>query len=331
MDPQFLQGNNGSRQYKQHQEIMSQNWVASRTIFLTVHGSQAFGMATATSDLDLKGVCIPPRAVRDDLFHKFAQIENPPFVERSCQHLLNPANPKVESIVYSFRKYIELATLVNPTIIELMWVDPKFIVSQHPIWQVIQENRGFFLSRKARQTYLGYAKQQLAKIERHRKWLLLEKQPAQPNRKDFGLNGAEATREYAEAERYIRRQVESWNLAQFEGLDDDARHELKEQCWDAVNHLNQSAHIDWTNWPQAYFDAALVKLQNEVQMPRDVLGLIAAEKRYQDALREWQGYLRWKNGRNPARQALEIKHRFDTKHASHLVRLLRQGLAACRT
>lgn len=136
---------------------MSQNWVASRTIFLTVHGSQAFGMATATSDLDLKGVCFPPRAVRDDLFHKFEQIENPPFVERSCQHLINPANPKVESIVYSFRKYIELAALVNPTIIELMWVDPKFIVSQHPIWQVIQKNRGLFLSRKARQTYLGYS------------------------------------------------------------------------------------------------------------------------------------------------------------------------------
>ncbi len=74
-----------------------------------------------------------------------------------------------------------------------------------------------------------------------------------------------------------------------------------------------------------------MKLQNEVQMPRDVLGLIAAEKRYQDALREWQGYLRWKNGRNPARQALEIKHRFDTKHASHLVRLLRQGLEIMET
>ena len=90
---------------------MSQNWVAFRTIFLTVHGSQAFGMATAVSDLDLKGVCIPPRAVRDDLFHKFEQIENAPFVERSCQHLINPANPKVESVIYSLRKYVELTAL----------------------------------------------------------------------------------------------------------------------------------------------------------------------------------------------------------------------------
>jgi hypothetical protein len=45
-----------------------------------------------------------------------------------------------------------LAALVNPTILESMWVSPKFVVARHPIWEMRAENR------QARQTYLGYSK-----------------------------------------------------------------------------------------------------------------------------------------------------------------------------
>lgn len=310
---------------------MSQDWIKSRTIFLTIHGSRAFGMATETSDVDLKGVCVPPRDVRDNLFHKFEQAGNAPFVDEQFGHLRNPANPKIESVIYSLKKYIGLAALVNPTILELLWVDPKFVVARHPLWEMLVANRNIFLSRKARQTYLGYAKQQLSKIERHRKWLRLEKEPVQPTRGQFGLEGPTVSREFGEADRYIRRQIELWNMSPFQELDDDARHDLKELCWELSSHLNQAAHVDWENWPDSYYKAALIKLQNTIQMPKNVLGLIAAEKRYQDALKEWQGYQRWKNDRNPARQALEIKHGFDSKHASHLVRLLRQGIEVMET
>jgi hypothetical protein len=202
---------------------------------------------------------------------------------------------------------------------------------EHPIWKMLGAHRRLFLSKKARQTYLGYAKQQLSKIERHRKWLRLDAAPSQPTRADFGLKNPDVAREYAEADRYIRRQIETWNMSEYKEIDDDARYNLKELCWDLTSHLHQAAVVNWENWPDSYFCAALVKLQNTVQMPKDTLGLIMAEKRYHDALREWQGYQHWAKERNPVRQELERKHGFDCKYASHLVRLLRQGIEVMET
>jgi uncharacterized protein len=43
------------------------------------------------------------------------------------------------------------------------------------------------------------------------------------------------------------------------------------------------------------------------------------------ALQEWKQYNTWLENRNPMRAELEKKYQYDTKHASHLVRLLCQG------
>ena len=50
------------------------------------------------------------------------------------------------------------------------------------------------------------------------------------------------------------------------------------------------------------------------------------ERAFRSAMREWRQYQGWKQHRNPARAALEAAHGYDTKHASHLVRLLRMAL-----
>lgn len=49
------------------------------------------------------------------------------------------------------------------------------------------------------------------------------------------------------------------------------------------------------------------------------------ERAYQAALKHWGNYQTWRRQRNPARAALEERHGYDTKHAMHLVRLLRMG------
>ena len=53
---------------------------------------------------------------------------------------------------------------------------------------------------------------------------------------------------------------------------------------------------------------------------------LQSERRYLAAMKHWEAYERWKSERNPARAALEAKHGYDTKHAMHLVRLMRMGL-----
>lgn len=50
-----------------------------------------------------------------------------------------------------------------------------------------------------------------------------------------------------------------------------------------------------------------------------------AERGYRTAFRHWNQYQEWLRNRNPARAELEAKYGYDTKHAMHLLRLLRMG------
>jgi hypothetical protein len=53
------------------------------------------------------------------------------------------------------------------------------------------------------------------------------------------------------------------------------------------------------------------------------LELLDRERRYATKLNDWRQYQEWKKNRNPSRAELEEKWGYDTKHAGHLVRLLR--------
>ena len=156
------------------------------TIFLTIHGSQAYGLNGPNSDLDIKGICIPPKSVANNLFQKFEQAIDPKFIDEDYSHLKNPNNPKLESSVYSLDKFIKLASMVNPNVIELLFVDSKSILFSNKTYDILRENNRMFLSKRARHTFSGYAMAQLKKIERHRKWLIMG-ELKKPNRVDFGL------------------------------------------------------------------------------------------------------------------------------------------------
>jgi predicted nucleotidyltransferase len=51
---------------------------------------------------------------------------------------------------------------------------------------------------------------------------------------------------------------------------------------------------------------------------------------YDAALKQWKQYWEWKHNRNPKRAALEDEYGYDTKHAMHLIRLLRMGVEIMR-
>ena len=63
-----------------------------------------------------------------------------------------------------------------------------------------------------------------------------------------------------------------------------------------------------------------------LQLPPDVVSALNAEKRHRAAIKHWDCYQTWKTDRNPARAELERQHGYDTKHAMHLIRLMRMGV-----
>jgi len=300
---------------------MNLEWLNQNTIYVTLHGSQAYGLANEFSDVDVKGICIPPREVEYNLYHRFEQAENPVGLEAQLSHLKNPKNPKFESSVYSLRKFFLLAAEVNPNIIELLWTDPKdHFVFKSPMEKIIA-NRNLFLSNKARYTFAGYACAQAKKIERHRKWIVLgEVKP--PSREEFGLPST-PPKGVEEVFGFIKSKVEQWNLNQFP-LEEMQRSELKDTIWELLTTLTER-EISVANWPDRYAEGVIFKMQKEFNLKDEVVAFINAERAYAKAKQVYDSWVSWKKERNPARRELEEKSGYDTKHASHLVRLMRMG------
>ena len=69
----------------------------------------------------------------------------------------------------------------------------------------------------------------------------------------------------------------------------------------------------------------------ETDLPSSFLALLDRERQYRSAMREWQQYQEWTRNRNPVRAELERQFGYDTKHAMHLLRLLRMAVEILTT
>lgn len=271
-------------------------WIHDRTILLVRHGSHAYGLAHEHSDVDLKGVAIPPREYFLGFLQDFAQVET---------------REPYDMVIYEITKFFKLASNCNPNIIEVLWTDEEDHRIVTPAGQKLLEHRKDFLSRKARHTFSGYAMSQLKRIKTHRRWLLAAP-TAPPTREEYGLPERTVIPkdQLAAAESRIRKQVEVWepdmsNLSPVDRLE-------MEISWSKI--LAEMSINDDSKWQAA---------ARAVGYDANFLDLLDRERRYRSKMQDWRQYNQWKNNRNPARAALEAKYGYDSKHASHLVRLMR--------
>jgi len=145
------------------------------TIFLTLHGSRAYGTNTPTSDTDYKGIAIPPKEYFLGYAFRFEQTEE----------LVSKGHPH-DRVIFDLRKFINLAADCNPNIIEVLHTDPNDHLLITPWAETLLEHKDLFLSKKARFTFAGYAHAQLKRIKTHRSWLL-NPPKSKPLRTEFGL------------------------------------------------------------------------------------------------------------------------------------------------
>lgn len=82
-------------------------------------------------------------------------------------------------------------------------------------------------------------------------------------------------------------------------------------------------HLAWLHDPPAG-----PPVREEFGFPEDPLAARQAHQQFRAEQQRWSSYVTWAERRNPARAALERAHGYDTKHAMHLVRLMRMGIEA---
>lgn len=146
-------------------------WLPDNVVMLTVMGSQAYGVSADDSDLDVYGVCIPPK----ELIFPHLGGEIPGFgrqIQRfeSWQehHVIDP-DKKVEYdfAVFGIVKYFQLCMENNPNMIDSLFVPRNCVLASTPIGELIRENRREFLHKGAWHKFKGYAYAQMSKI-RHK-------------------------------------------------------------------------------------------------------------------------------------------------------------------
>jgi predicted nucleotidyltransferase len=308
--------------------------LAQHTIFVTLAGSHAHGTAREGSDVDLRGVCVAPLAARLSLFSDFEQYEG--VLTPELEGLVSPRlrahetasrglAVKAECVVFDIAKLVRLCVAANPNALEILFSDERDWVLESPAWRRLHAERRRFLTKQVRQTFMGYAMAQLSKIQSHRSWLL-HPPTKPPSREDFGLPGSSGTLsrdDQNRIEQSIADKLRSY------GTDDL---EMPKPTRVAVRERLASFYRDVLSAQgEGIDDGMRSAAASALHLPASLISTLDGEKRYRSAAKHWEAYQAWKSQRNPARAELERKHGYDTKHAMHLIRLMRMGLEILET
>lgn len=276
---------------------MDEKYLEKHTIFKTIHGSRAYGTNTENSDLDIRGV-----AIVDDTKYYFGYLDRFEQFE----------NKNDDIVIYDIRKFFKLASDNNPNIIELLFVDEKFWQKSNGLWIKIVENRNKFLSKNIRYRFLGYACAQLKRIKTARSWLL-NPPKKKPERSDYGLPREKVlSKDDMGAFQWVMANLLQ-NTIEYLNLSEDTKEELAKSNWIGL--------VQRKGIPDHCFD----EVQKITGASDAWMESMKREQAYMHAKRHYDSYRNWAQSRNKKRAALEAKFGYDTKHASHLVRLMRMG------
>lgn len=129
-----------------------------KTIFSTVVGSRLYGTFTAESDWDYKAIALP--SARDLL----GLDDN---ARKHWDDIKNPNDKPGETVVYSVTKFLSLFMSGNPTVTELVFVDPSFQADEsHPVWlEVKHVAKNISCLRKIIGSYSGYIHDQFTRVK----------------------------------------------------------------------------------------------------------------------------------------------------------------------
>ncbi len=308
---------------------MNKTVLAKCPLYVCLSGSWAYGTNTPESDLDVRGIVLSPKEIRNSLYSKFEQYESFDWVEerKDIKESLIKRTGQYEtddSTLYDVAKVIKLLADNNPNILELLFIEKSEIIHLDKELQLLFDNRDKFISTKVRFTYGGYALSQAEKINRHRDYLLSEK-PVLPKPEDFGLKDINSIKESDKIliEQEIKQIISMWKIEDL-NIEKDVKESL---LFNIRNFYCAKLEVSNSNLDTELYKLAIDKLY----LPEDIRGRLVQEKKYKNALIRYKSYKDWESGRNPKRKEMEEKFGYDLKHASHLIRLLRTGRDILKT
>jgi hypothetical protein len=259
-------------------------------------GSQAYNLNLPTSDIDRKGVFILPKS---ELFGFEFQDQ-----------LANDSN---DEVYFEIKRFLELLVKNNPNILELLNTPPQFVLSQHPLMDLIGPKD--YLSKLCLDTFAGYAQTQIKKAKGLNKKI---NKPIDRERKsvlDFCYviykNGTIPLKSWLTENNFNQKECGLVNLAHFRNVY-------------LLYHQRQLTDGKRFKGVVSGSEADDVQLSS---VPKDIEPLATMnfnKDGYSIYCREYKEYLEWEEKRNQARYESTLSHgkSYDAKNMMHTFRLL---------
>ena len=117
-------------------------------IYNYLRGSHCHGISTPLSDEDYCGIYLAP-------------VEQ--ILGLGLDYQDQISNETNDIVWYELQKFINLLLKSNPTVLEALFVDDKYVEYEHPIMTEIKKHKEKFLTKKCFDSFFSYAKSQIKK------------------------------------------------------------------------------------------------------------------------------------------------------------------------
>lgn len=149
--------------------ISPPKWLADNCAYITIMGSQAYGVSDGKSDEDLYGFCFPPKELvfphlAGEITGFGAQLKR--FEVWQQHHIKRLDNHKeYDFSIYSIVKFFQLCMENNPNMIDTLFTPDWCVKHRTEVAGIVLENRKLFLHKGAWFKFKGYAYSQVHKMK----------------------------------------------------------------------------------------------------------------------------------------------------------------------
>lgn len=133
---------------KEYSFINTNEHLGRHVILLGLSGSYSYGTNIETSDIDIRGITLNQKS---DLIG-LTQFEQ-------------YSDENTDTVIYAFNKIIALLLSCNPNTIELLGLNPEHYLYLNDAGHMLLDNKRLFLSKRAIQSFGGYADAQLRRLQ----------------------------------------------------------------------------------------------------------------------------------------------------------------------
>jgi len=270
------------------EHIKNNGWL----VLEAVAGSKAYGLDTAASDTDIKGVFVLPK----DLFY-------------GLEYTAQVNNETNDIVYYELKRYVELLAKNNPNLLELLCTPNEKLLLKHPVMDLLQPE--LFISKLCEQTFANYAFTQVKKAFGLEKKIM---QPMDKERKSVLEFCFVYEDHYAKP---VKAYFESSKMA------------LEKAGLAAITHLRDCYNLYYS---EVHSYAGIIKKEcaNDVclssipKVEQPVAMLYFNKDGYSAYCKQYLEYWDWVGKRNDERYNRTMQHgkKYDAKNMMHVFRLL---------